>query len=242
MLKEIAVFSKCHIAIWRRYDALSANKMTVTEMVFHIHANIIHVAPEGEVLLVKRGFRVKPFLSSLPFQSQYVPLRHLSWKGDDVNEFRAVFGASVNALSSICFIGYLEGEYVAREESIDKAGGREGNRMINGPTFSLKLFPARCWRQSEVHITLSSERTSPYLHSIFADIGFFCSQNIKDGEIYNVYTAQGKRDHVGKIYSEALKLINTAGVPAYGKIKEERSLSHWISDGYTWFMPHSEIE
>ena len=208
-------------------------------MRYHIHINLIDAGAADVGRLVALGFQERPFENRRPFDSHFTPRQHLSCHLATQAEFKSKFASAAVLLDQgKSTVGYMEGEYVARQETYPPDPvAAEPKHKSPPPCLRLHLSPPLRWRQSEVHLTLKRTPTSERHLEYFRTAGFYrASMHKADGE-HIIFTAQGPKVIVGLIYTFVHSYMCTEGRMLSGKLKEERSLKFWISRDYTWLMP-----
>lgn len=196
---------------------------------FHIHVDASELSAEFETCLLRSlGFRRTDFVGHPPGQEGFEPTHHLTWKCDSSREFRVAFADVVErAKEPGAMTGYIEGEFVAFERDVAPRCFEPAVPL--GLQVERRSLPPGAFRESEVHITLSRDRSDPRLIDNLHRAGLFGGYLPKPAGVAEVLTVQGDLKGVGVLRDAVVKYIESAGGAVDCSIKEERILSWWTS-------------
>ena len=210
---------------------------------FHIHVDAIKMNPEFERDLVKR---LKFYRVDYSIDRSSVDLHpenpdheyHLTHKADSSTEFKRVRDEVlriVHATNPI-HLGYIESEFMALEYL------PEFRPYQDTPIpFCLSMRPPEpgAFRESELHVTLSRDESDPrVLEALHNKIGMLSGFIPKKYGMAQIFTAQGTQAQINQIRDPLVDYINFAGGARHCSIKEERTVSYWMSHPEGIGLPH----
>ncbi len=199
---------------------------------FHIHIDARWIAPSLEDLLLRaHGFEAMDFDLASSQAPCYAPDRHLTRKVFDALDFKRSFDTVIRlAASTRAIQGYIEGEFVARNEVIQgKPFDPTAHLDLH---FDLRDLDPGQFRESEVHITFRRSLPDPRLEQTLLASGFFAALLPKPDGIAKVFTAHGSRKDIGALMPVVVKFLGAVGGFEIVKVKEERIARWWISDSF----------
>jgi hypothetical protein len=194
---------------------------------FHIHVDAAWITPAFEEYLASElGFRRTDFIALDGGEPE--PKNHFTLKLDSPPDFRRAFDRVVTHATDLNgMLGYVEGEFIARDHDFSPKPFREDVPL----PFMLELqqLAPGCFRESEIHIALCPERSDPRLLDNLKAMGFATIYIPKPWGISLIFTAQGTRP-VMKFVSKAMfEYLEASGGIVQGSIKEERIAKWWMS-------------
>ena len=196
---------------------------------FHIHFDGKFISPELEKwAMEEKGFWWDNFL---PREASYMftPDRHLTLKPKTGREFKMLCEEIYAYLRSNPdrLVGYLECEHIKNRHVIP---WKEFDPSIKFP-FSIEtgsLAPG-AFRESEIHVSLSQDSSDPRLMARFREAGFFVAFTKREHGTNAVFTTQGYRKDMEKVWSMLVDYLEKAGGGMYCHMKEERITKFWLS-------------
>jgi len=201
---------------------------------FHIHVDAIEINPKFEQDLVER---LKFYRVDYSINRASVDLNpesreheyHLTRKTDSSKEFKRVRDevlAIVKAKKPVCS-GYVECEFVALDDRPEFAPYKSAS-----VPFHLSMRPPEqgAFRESELHVTLSRDESDPRLiEALHHQIGMLSGFIPKHYGMAQIFTAQGTQTQINLIRDPLVDYIHSAGGAKHCSIKEERTVSYWMS-------------
>lgn len=197
---------------------------------FHIHVDAKNINMDFKRKLINQhGFDYKNFIQRQDNYNSYAPEVHLTYKSNDANMSRRVYGDIQNHLEQYpsSMIGYVEYEYIPHKTLINY---KDFNTDIALPfqlTFS-ELEAGR-FRKDEIHITLDQGNSDPRLLKSLRSLGLFSALSQKDYGIAEIFTVQGSYSNIQDILPMLTTYLNQAGGAAECVIKEEIVMRYWVS-------------
>jgi hypothetical protein len=201
---------------------------TVMPERFHIHIDAESIDPRlSNALLDNRGFTEKNFIRDGQRGSEYSPHVHVTRKYWDRASFDRDFDfilAEIDAGAELD--GYVEGEYIA----LNRQFSYRPRGVGSAAPFKLVLgsLPEGSFRQTELHLTASQDKSDPEVLDMLFGMGFFCAYAPKDYGMAQVFTAQGSYGNIAQITPILIDLIEEGGL-AHVRLKEERIVRWWVS-------------
>jgi hypothetical protein len=197
---------------------------------FHIHIDASWIAAAVEDALVREhGFAAMDFDLNNSKPPCYAPERHLTRKVFAANEFKQAFNNVERIAETTRSIrGYIEGEFVALNETIEGRSYDPAARL--GVRFGWRELQPGTFRESEVHITFRRSPPDDRLERSLLDAGFFAVLLPKADGMAKVFTAHGSRRDIRTLVPPVLDFLRAAGGFEMVKVKEERIARWWISD------------
>jgi hypothetical protein len=175
------------------------------------------------------GFWESDFEGHPEGQPGYEPAHHLTLKLEDGRSLRDAFRQIVAAASAAegALRGYIEAELVAFDEKID---ARPFDRKVHPPfLIERSNLPLGTFRESELHITLDRDASSPELVRALHGMGLFSAYLRKSYGNAQVFTVQGSRKGIAGIAPQLLSYLRRAGGAVECTVKEERIVGWWCS-------------
>lgn len=197
---------------------------------FHIHIDASWIAAAVEDALVREhGFAAMDFDLKNSEPPCYAPERHLTRKIYSSGEFKQAFSKVERLAETTQGIrGYIEGEFVALNETIE--GRPYDPTACLGVRFDCRELGPGSFRESEVHITFRRSPPDNRLERTLLDAGFFAVLLPKADGMATVFTAHGYRKDITALVPPVLNFLHAAGGFELVKVKEERIAKWWISD------------
>jgi hypothetical protein len=205
---------------------------------FHVHVDATELSTAFErVLIDELGFWRSDFEGHPDGAEGFEPPHHLTSKMTDGAAYRRAFSRVVSLAEehSTTINGYIEGEYVASDVNIP---WRPYDQDVAVPwrAESGRLSPGE-FRESEIHITLSREGTSPELVKALRGMGFFSAYLRKSFGRAEVFTVQGSRKIIAAIAPSLEEFLRKAGGAKHCSMMEERVAGWWASSAKVSLPP-----
>ena len=181
------------------------------------------------------GFEERNFQTGELGNTHFVPAIHLSIRQASSVAFKSVFSkARLILVNDDSFLGYLEGEYVALECTVDSLPFEGASPRPPSRPFVVLFQNAQRWREAEIHVSLPETCTNAATRKYFTSCGFCSARLRKANALFNVFTVQGDRDVLRTIYDRVREDLRhlAEGVPV--RLKFERSAGYYLSPGFTW--------
>lgn len=197
---------------------------------FHIHIDAAEISRAfGRYLIHDLGFWCSDFCGHPDGIEHYEPRSHLTYKTIKTADYKRVFRCvEAYAEHNGGLIGYAEGEYIASDDNIR---AKPYDPSVLPPfRFQPQFLPASEFRETELHITLSRDRSDPRLMANLLSMGFFCAYLPKSYGVAAIFTAQGTRPLIAQILDHTLGYLQRAGGAVACSIKEERIAHWWLSE------------
>ena len=210
---------------------------------FHIHVDAIEMNPEFEKDLVERlrFYRVDYSLDRASVdlnpesrEHEY----HVTHKTDSSTEFKRVRDEVLGIVKSKNPIhsGYVECEFIALDERPEFAPYKAASIPFH---LSMRPPEPEMFRESELHVTLSRDESDPrLLEALHHQIGMLSGFIPKQYGMAQIFTAQGTQAQINQIRDPLVAYIHSAGGAAHCSIKEERTVSYWMSHPRGIGLPH----
>jgi hypothetical protein len=197
---------------------------------FHIHVDAVTLDAAFERLLVDQfGFWRSDFEGHPEGVEGFEPPHHLTYKASDSVQYRRVFDQVVRAAADVgvSMRGYVEGEFVASDEDIP---WKPFDPAVPVPwTIESGRLDRGQFRESELHITMAREGTSPDLVRALRGMGFFSAYLRKSFGSAEVFTVQGSRADIASLVPSLRQFLIDAGGAAHCSLMEERVAGWWTS-------------
>ena len=104
---------------------------------------------------------------------------------------------------------------------------------------AIKKPEPRAFRESELHVTLSRDESDPrLLEALHHQIGMLSGFIPKQYGMTQIFTAQGTQAQINQIRDPLVDYIHSAGGAKHCSIKEERTVSYWMSHPEGIGLPH----
>jgi hypothetical protein len=198
---------------------------------FHVHVDAWELSPQFAALLRDElQFTPSYFAGHPDGEDGFEPPHHLTFKTRSSPAFKLMFETVAEAAKAPgAMRGYVEGEFLPIDEDIPAAPFRP---EVPVPVRRLNLgsLPEGAFRESEIHIVMSSERSDPRLLEVLTDMGLFSAYMEKPYGRAIIFTAGGGREIVGQLLSSLRDYLREAGGGEEASIKEERIAAFWVSD------------
>lgn len=201
---------------------------------FHVHVDAIEMDSEFEKDLVER---LKFYRVNYSIDRHSVDLSadspeheyHLTLKTDSSKEFKKISTEVFRIIESQNPIqrGYIECEFVAVDDHPESAPYRN----VSVP-FHLTMRPPEpgAFRQSELHVTLSRDESDHRLReALHHEMKMLSGFIPKEWGIAQIFTAQGTQEQINEIRGPLIDYLHSAGGAVHCSIKEERTVSYWMS-------------
>jgi hypothetical protein len=197
---------------------------------FHIHVDATELDSSFEHYLVEQlGFWRSDFEGHPEGLEGFEPPHHLTLKAADSGEYRRAFADLVREAAARpgAMHGYIEGEFVASDidipwkpfdSSVTPPWRVESGRLASGQ-----------FRESELHITMARDGTSPALIRALRAMGLFSAYLRKPFGSAEVFTVQGSRADVDALAPGIERYLRSAGGAAHCSMMEERVAGCWTS-------------
>jgi hypothetical protein len=196
---------------------------------FHVHVDATTLSNDFEERLIgDLEFFRNNFCGHPEGAQAFEPRVHLTRKVESADEFRRLFRlVEQRAMNPAAMSGYLEGEFVAYDQTIPEHSFDASVR----PPFKLKLesLPAGTFRESEIHITLRRDSSDPIQLQRLLSMGLFAAYLPKSYGTAEIFTVQGSRLVITELFSPLIEYLRQAGGVTDCTIKEERIAAWWVS-------------
>lgn len=200
----------------------------VSPELFHIHIDAESMDPGlSNALLDERGFSEKNFIRDGQRGSEYSPHIHITRKYADHVSFKNDFDYIMSQISAGRELeGYVEGEFIA----LNRQFQHRPREVTAEAPFKVDLapLPEGSFRQTELHLTVSSEGSDSAVLDTLFEMGFFCAYAPKEYGMAQVFTVQGSYSHIAEITPVLTSFIEAGGL-AHARLKEERIVRWWVS-------------
>lgn len=197
---------------------------------FDIHIDALELSGGFEQFLLQLGFWRSDFCGHPAGATSYEPPNHLTLQPRTSTEykksFRAVQDYAATRPGSIR--GYIEGEFFAFDKDLE---AKSFNPAVTAPfTVKTGFLPAGKFRESEIHVTMSRDKSDQRLTAILMKMGFFTAYLSKPYGIGQVFTVQGTHAQIESLLPAVDEFLQAVGGAADCSIKEERVVGWWVSD------------
>lgn len=195
---------------------------------FHIHIDAEWIDPcLSKELLEAYGFSEKNFVREGRRGSEFSPHVHITRKYPDRVSFDRDFDFILREIGEGRSLeGYVEGEFIALNRSFSTSR-RSGSTRLPFIVEVAPLAPGS-FRQTELHLTVSSAESDPEVLDTLFEMGFFCAYAPKDYGMAQVFTMQGSYRNIAVITPLLIGFIEQGGL-ARARLKEERIVRWWTS-------------
>jgi len=197
---------------------------------FDIHIDASELSNNFERFLLGLGFWHSDFCGHPPGAPSYEPVHHLTLQPSTSAEYKKAFRAvreyAVDHQDALR--GYIEGEFFAFDRDLEN---KTFDCSVRAP-FKVKtgfLAPGK-FRESEIHVTMSRDKSDPKLAAILMKMGFFTAYLSKPYGIGQVFTVQGSHAQIQSLLPVIYEFLRQVGGAAECSVKEERVVGWWISD------------
>lgn len=194
--------------------------------IFHIHIDATNFPVELETFAIQKlGFVDSDFSGHPEGYAHFEPQRHLTLKLNTRQEFSETWEKLENkADESSDFVGYLEGEFIPKDEFIPYKPYQDEPLNFNVKRRTLKSSSGEQFRQTEFHLTMEKTKTNSTLIKRLLDSGLYGAYiPKKDGE-FLVLTTQGFIKDIVPLYEELKRHLLKVGGAYRCTLKEERAL------------------
>lgn len=196
---------------------------------FHIHVDATSVPAELEQeLMSDLALSRRDFAEAPTEEKTYTPDLHYTTKPKSARDFRLQFPEILRRVRQHPgFVGYIEGEFIP---DVYEVAPRTFDPTVDVP-FRLNLgalSPGR-FRESEVHVTMSYEKSDPRLRGRLVEMGLFPAFYPKPWGLAQIFTMQGTRAQVSELVKPLLAFLSRAGGSVTCRVKEERIAKWWMS-------------
>ena len=154
----------------------------------------------------------------------FEPRRHYTWKGTDSRNYQSTWRSAVELAERTAFVGYLEAEHIAFDIDLPNAPflRREAPFLIHRRALTEK----EAFRQSELHLTFDTRRSSADLATMLLEAGLYGAFLPKRDRTDLVLTAQGRRSDISRLAEQLLKYLRAVGGTVGASLKEERVIAY----------------
>ncbi len=230
---------------------MEANGGCALFSLFHIHVDATSIAVDDYQTLINRfSFIASDFSGHPEGYAHFEPRRHLTRKLSDITQYHQLWGEVKHFLHQCAgFVGYLEGEFIPRDEAVAHASYTEKAIPFTISRRRLDENRGEFFRQAEIHITLHKDKSSDKLIAALLAAGLYGAYIPKPGGEYLVLTAQGKKQEIKALYELLKTYLDRAGGAYDCTLKEERAIDFELYGLATTDLPevidtfycHSEI-
>ena len=197
---------------------------------FHIHVDAHQLSKELEIYLLRTlNFGKSNFSGHPQGVPHYETPIHLTYKTNDVKDFRNIFDEIVGYLDENpeAIEGYVEGEYIPLDIDIEE---NPFNPEVEVPCqFELTNLAPGKFREDEIHVTLDRDKSDPRLIKNLRKMGFFSAYMDKPDSRVEILTVQGSVKQIQQLLPQILHYLKDAGGAFKCSVKEERIVRWWIS-------------
>lgn len=198
---------------------------------FDIHVDATELSADAEWFLTQEmKFWRSDFCGHPEGAEAYEPPHHLTIKPSTGKEYseafdrvRDYFKANPGSIR-----GYIEGEFFAFDEDLLS---NPFSSTVK-PPFYVKTgcIPAGNFRESEIHVTMSRDKSDPRLFKLLMEMGFFAAYLSKDYGVGQVFTVQGTKQQIQDLLNPLFKFLDEIGGSHACSVKEERVVGWWMSE------------
>lgn len=196
---------------------------------YHIHFDGKVIAPALEKWATGHlGFWWDNFLHE-EGAGQYAPDRHLTQKPKTGEDFKRIKYEIFEYLRihPAELTGYVECEVISRREEV---AWKEFDPSVDFPfSFDTTTLTKGTFRESEIHVSMGKDASDLRLFETLKKAGLFVALNEREHGTDIIFTVQGYRDEIGKIWEMLHQYLLKAGGSAYCKMKEEVIVDYWLS-------------
>ncbi len=194
--------------------------------IFHIHIDARSMPVSlDEFALKEAGFIDTDFSGHPDGYQHFEPKRHLTLKLKTKDAFNKVWEQlEQKANESSDFVGYLEGEFIPKDEYIPHKEFENIPVPFKVERRTLTGSEKEQFRQTEFHLTMEKTKSNPELMKRLLDSGLYGAYIPKrDGE-FLVLTMQGFIKDIEPLYEQLKKYLLKAGGAYRCTLKEERAI------------------
>src|ERR1043166_3979 len=125
----------------------------------------------------------------------FEPPHHLTLKVSSSAEFRESFDRLIDyATNCLSIKGYIEGEFIARDEDLP---ARPFNPSVKIPfRFTKSNLVDGRFRETEIHVVMNRDKSDPRLLQSLLDMGLYTAYMEKPYGIAQIFTVQGSRKKI----------------------------------------------
>jgi hypothetical protein len=204
---------------------------------FDIHIDASELSKNFEQFLLGVGFWRSDFCGHPPGAPSYEPLHHLTLQPKSTAEYKQAFHTVQNYVAAHrdALRGYIEGEFFAFDRDLEF---KSFDASVAAP-FEVKtgFLPAGKFRESEIHVTMSRDKSDARLVEILMKMGFFTAYLSKEYGIGQVFTVQGSHTQIQSLLPIVYEFLRNIGGAAECSVKEERVVGWWTSDSGVCLPP-----
>lgn len=204
-------------------------------MRFHIHADCRVYDTTFLEWITNQGFYKDDFLF-IPEVESYAPASHFTYKLNDAEEFRLLFGEVERYVRQAPnrMEGYLEGEAIVSDLEIPESPFNSGF-LIPVLCVTTKA-PLGLFRQSEIHVSLDRDRSDARLRRNLQRMGFTPAYQQEEWGVKEIWTIQGSLFAIESILQPITEYLQNAGGGAKCKVREER-IARWYANPADFPIP-----
>ena len=203
---------------------------------YHIHVDGTVVPQELYRDFLAMGFRENNFIGHPPVYAHFDPLVHMTIKPADHAAFLRVWDRAEELAERYPdFTGYLEGEFIAFDDSLTEKSYVPG---VPVPFYIMKrrrLRGLQCredFREGEIHLTLDKDASDPRLIESLLQAGLYGAYMQKRDHIALVLTIQGaRRKEIIRIAEAVRHYVERVGGAVRASLKEEVAIKHRFFGG-----------
>lgn len=198
---------------------------------FDIHVDATELSQEAEQFLIEEmGFWRSDFCGHPENAEAYEPPHHLTLKPDTGVEYNNSFNRVREYFQSHSrsIRGYIEGEFFAFDKDLET---KPFDGSVKSPfTVRTRFLPPGAFRESEIHVTMSRDKSDPRLIRTLMGMGFFAAYLSKNFGVGQVFTVQGTQAQIQEILQPLFDFLDKIGGSTHCSVKEERVVGWWTSD------------
>lgn len=197
--------------------------------IFHIHIDAQSMPMElSRFAKEELAFADTNFSGHPPGYVHFEPKQHLTLKVKTRREFDAVWSALEKKVSQTDFVGYLEGEYIPRDDFIPYKPHSDLPVPFRVIRRRLTGGQEEEFRQGEFHLVYKKDESDPRLTEKLLAAGLYGAFMPKaDGE-FVVLTMQGYVRDMGPLTEAVKAYIQHAGGAFRCTLKEERAIKYTL--------------
>ena len=198
---------------------------------WHLHVDGMQSSPAFQDWCRAAGFIHANFCGHPAGYEHFEPVDHWTRKFDSRQKFESAFEQACERAKLDGFVGYLEGEYIARVIEIPDRPFIE-----HPPPFRLerrRLRDEEKFRQGEFHLTFDADASDPRRTAQLLEAGLYGAYEVKgDGRRYLVLTMQGYMRDITRMSDSLEAFLNEVGGLVRARLKVERAIA-WQLFGIT---------
>lgn len=198
---------------------------------FDIHIDAMELSHDAELFLIgEMGFWRSDFCGHPEGAEAYEPPHHLTIKPATAPEYKQCFKRVQDYFRSApgSIKGYIEGEFFAFDKDLE---AKPFDKTVNPPfVIETGFLPPETFRESEIHVTMSRDKSDRRLLQTLMGMGLFTAYLSKDYGVGQVFTVQGTQSQIDSLLPCLFEFLAKVGGSSHCSVKEERVVGWWMSE------------